>query len=324
MGTDWPFDDPEDTEVFCLTRILRGTCPLLLVTHEEDDGSWQFLDGEHVFEKDAAIVCLGEMVQFDPSLRELAGLPLGWYAWRAGPDQTWQRAKGEKPLSESDWLAGTDPEPMLEWLQESGAASDRKLRLLAVACCRRLTHLMDDSGLWSALTIAERFADGSADDQTRETCFEDTFDRWCQGWFDVPEAVVTTLASKDDVDHCRFDCCRVLRCVADAVASKRIHWGYTGENPGVHAAERAAHCRLIRCIFGNPFRALVVDPRWLTPEVVGLARAIDEERAFDRMPALADALEAADCNHRGILQHCRSQTEHARGCWVVDALLGKE
>src|SRR4051795_3595191 len=98
MGADWPFDDPEDTEVICLVRILSGACPLLLVTHDEDDGGWQFLDGEHVFEEDAAIVRLGEMVQFDPSLRELANLPAGSYAWRASQDRPWSRAAGEPPV----------------------------------------------------------------------------------------------------------------------------------------------------------------------------------------------------------------------------------
>ncbi len=99
MPSDWPFDDPEDTEVFCLRRILRGDCPLLLVTHDEDDDSWQFLDGEHVFEEDAAVVYLGEMVQFDASLVELADLPRGWSAWRSDHDQPWQRSKGEPPSS---------------------------------------------------------------------------------------------------------------------------------------------------------------------------------------------------------------------------------
>jgi hypothetical protein len=99
MPADWPFDDPADTQGITLGRILRGTCPLLLVTHDEDDGSWQFLDGEHVFEEDAAVVFLGEMVQFDPSLIGLADLPAGWYAWRRHPDQPWPRARGEPPTT---------------------------------------------------------------------------------------------------------------------------------------------------------------------------------------------------------------------------------
>ena len=48
-----------------------------------------------------------------------------------------------------------------------------------------------------------------------------------------------------------------------------------------------------------------------------------EERSFDRMPELADALEGAGCHVPDILGHCRQAGPHARGCWVVDAILGK-
>jgi hypothetical protein len=54
-----------------------------------------------------------------------------------------------------------------------------------------------------------------------------------------------------------------------------------------------------------------------------LAAAIYEERAFDRLPVLADALEDARCADAAILGHCRSGGEHVRGCWVVDLVLGK-
>ena len=91
----WRFADPEGTEVITLKRVLRGARAVLLVTHDEDDATWQFLDGEHVFEEDGILVCLGEMVQFDPSLSELADLPVGWYAWRTAAGQPWQRAMDE-------------------------------------------------------------------------------------------------------------------------------------------------------------------------------------------------------------------------------------
>jgi hypothetical protein len=96
-GADWPFAEPEGTEVIALRRVLRGEAPLRLVSHDEDDGSWQFLDGEHVVEDDATVVLLGEMLQFDPSLAALAGLPPGWYAYRLGREGPWKRAPGEPP-----------------------------------------------------------------------------------------------------------------------------------------------------------------------------------------------------------------------------------
>ena len=80
---------------------------------------------------------------------------------------------------------------------------------------------------------------------------------------------------------------------------------------------------LLRDIFGNPFRPVVADPAWLTPTVVAIASAIYEERAFARLPILADALEEAGCTDADLLLHCRTPGEHVRGCWAVDLVLGK-
>jgi hypothetical protein len=85
---------------------------------------------------------------------------------------------------------------------------------------------------------------------------------------------------------------------------------------------------LVRDVFGNPFRPLpAVAPSWLLwndGTVEKLARGIYEERAFDRMPILADALADAGCTDESILAHCRASSPHIRGCWVIDRLLGKE
>jgi hypothetical protein len=72
---------------------------------------------------------------------------------------------------------------------------------------------------------------------------------------------------------------------------------------------------------------LAIDPLWLAwndGTVVKLASDIYEERAFDRLPILADALEDAGCAHPDFLDHCRQPGEHARGCWPVDLVLVKE
>jgi hypothetical protein len=67
-----------------------------------------------------------------------------------------------------------------------------------------------------------------------------------------------------------------------------------------------------------------IDPAWRTADVLLLARGIYEERAFDRMPILADALQDAGCDNEDILAHCRdANTPLARGCWVVDLVLDK-
>ncbi|MCE9530621.1 MAG: hypothetical protein K8T89_05755 [Planctomycetes bacterium] len=80
----------------------------------------------------------------------------------------------------------------------------------------------------------------------------------------------------------------------------------------------------MREIFGNPFRPVTIDPRWQTSNVIDLATAIYTDRAFDRMPILADALMDAGCDNDEIIHHCRGDGPHVRGCWVVDLILGKE
>ncbi len=55
-----------------------------------------------------------------------------------------------------------------------------------------------------------------------------------------------------------------------------------------------------------------------------LAAAVYEERAFDRLPLLADALEDAGCTNAELLGHLRGPGPHARGCRALDLLLGKE
>jgi hypothetical protein len=55
-----------------------------------------------------------------------------------------------------------------------------------------------------------------------------------------------------------------------------------------------------------------------------LAQGIYDERAFERLPILADALEDAGCTDAAILVHCRGPGPHVRGCWVVDLILGKQ
>ncbi|MBN9121064.1 MAG: hypothetical protein J0I06_18250 [Planctomycetes bacterium] len=75
-------------------------------------------------------------------------------------------------------------------------------------------------------------------------------------------------------------------------------------------------------MFGNPFRPVAFDPAWLTSTVIALAAGIYEDKAFDRMPILADALQDAGCDSTDILNHCRGSGPHVRGCWVVDLILG--
>ena len=91
----------------------------------------------------------------------------------------------------------------------------------------------------------------------------------------------------------------------------------------LQADEWSAIADRLRDIFGNPFRPVAVDPTWLTSTAVALARGIYDDRAFDRLPILADALQDAGCENADVLDHCRGPGPHVRGCWVVDLVLGK-
>ena len=88
------------------------------------------------------------------------------------------------------------------------------------------------------------------------------------------------------------------------------------------ARTRRGLVHVFRDLFGNPFRPVAFDSRWKTVDVVGLARGIYEDRAFDRMPLLADSLMDAGCSEDQVIAHCREPGAHYRGCWVVDAVLG--
>jgi hypothetical protein len=98
---------------------------------------------------------------------------------------------------------------------------------------------------------------------------------------------------------------------------------YEIQAEGVSERERLLQCDLLRCIFGNPFRPVSFDPAWITETAVALAAGIYADRALDRLPILADALEDAGCDHPDVLSHCRGPGAHARGCWVVDGVLGR-
>ena len=95
-------------------------------------------------------------------------------------------------------------------------------------------------------------------------------------------------------------------------------------------ATRKHLARLLREVVGNPFTPPRFEAAWRTSTVTGLAKGIFAERAFDRMPILADALLDADCDEEAILRHCRG-TEigpkepplHVRGCWVIELALNR-
>ncbi len=87
----WPFDDPENVVSRTLIQIMNDGHPILYVSHDADDGTWQFLTGDPVEKSDAMVVSLRSIFEFDSSIGELADLPLGWCAERSAVGMPWER-----------------------------------------------------------------------------------------------------------------------------------------------------------------------------------------------------------------------------------------
>jgi hypothetical protein len=93
MENIWPFDDPPDVAVITLKQIISRQKPILFVSHDSDDGGWQFLDRGESRETDAAVVSLATILLIDSSIAALAKLPVGWIAWRQTVCDVWEKQK---------------------------------------------------------------------------------------------------------------------------------------------------------------------------------------------------------------------------------------
>jgi hypothetical protein len=93
MDVTWKFDQPPNCAVFTIRGVLDRAEPVLHVTHDEDDHGWQFLGAKSPHESDARVVALEEMLNLDPTLHELADLPVGWHAWRRYLGDQWSRGQ---------------------------------------------------------------------------------------------------------------------------------------------------------------------------------------------------------------------------------------
>ena len=91
MKGEWPFEQPQNCAVISLRDIVFGGKPILFVSHDDDDDSWQFLTDESPREENAVVVGLGEIAKRDPTVLELADLPPGWIATRDNADANWER-----------------------------------------------------------------------------------------------------------------------------------------------------------------------------------------------------------------------------------------
>jgi hypothetical protein len=225
-------------------------------------------------------------------------------------------------MTELEWLSCGDPRLLQRSLP--GRISERKARLYACACCRRVEFLLRDVRALRALEVAERYAEGKATsiellaasrwaDKAKQAAWRRDAERLtyaavgsaCQAWRNVPLADPELVAA-----------------------------AWVGAKPTTDGTERqlalssqwALLAELCREVVGNPFRPVMIDPMWLQwndRAIPGLARGIYERGHFEGLPILGDALEDAGCTDRSLLDHCRGPGPHVRGCWLLDLLTGK-
>jgi len=100
---EWKFRDPTNVAVFVGRAIVARGDWIAYVSHDDDDGSWQFYNSETgpVGEGDIMIISLQNVVKRDESISALADLPEGWHAWRSSKTSPWQRAKS-RPVPSND------------------------------------------------------------------------------------------------------------------------------------------------------------------------------------------------------------------------------
>jgi hypothetical protein len=211
-------------------------------------------------------------------------------------------------MTEEEWLQSDEFGQVIVPLV--AVPSRRKWRLFALACVRRIWHLVPDR-FRAAIELTERFAEGKATQQS-----------WADAWVPYQASfrhaeLAACWASCPSGDICIRAQVNIPREAALALAMA-VERDYR--------ASMKAFADYLREIFGSPFRKPALDPAWLGwngGTVEKLARGIAEAQAFEQMPILGDALEDAGCTDPAILEHCRRPGRHLHGCWVVDLLTGK-
>jgi hypothetical protein len=224
-------------------------------------------------------------------------------------------------MTEAEWGSCENPMRMLAFLTDQRRASERKMRLFSCACCRRVPDALADERARRAVDVAERYADGLADEEEGEQALEAV-------------AGVPPLRG----GAARWAVVGVTRTgammIVDALGQTAACPPGQEYDPARWQAEWREQCDLLRDIFGNSFRPPPpVSPAWLgwnNGTISRLAEAAYAERQLPagtldvaRLTVLADALEEAGCGDAGLLSHLRGPGPHVRGCAVIDALLGK-
>lgn len=237
-------------------------------------------------------------------------------------------------MDEEFWNSCSDPIVMLDFLKGKERASDRKLRLFALACGQRMGQPFDEQGR-QAVQMVEKFADGLA---TRRELIRarkaisplSAVGRAVNIAAGVSASVAARAASTTVIDAAAVagglagvekafgGPLGALMLGADREFQDGVRHRYRSARRDAEKTEQEAQCSLIRDLFGPlPFRPVSVEESWLRwsdGTVSKIAAAIYEEQRFEELPILADALEDAGCDNDEILSHCRSARLHVKGC----------
>jgi hypothetical protein len=236
-------------------------------------------------------------------------------------------------MTEEKWLGPMMAANLLAFVRDR--TTDRKLRLFAAALCRLLEHLISDEYLTRALECTERAADHPDNAKELIGASERLSVRRTQLLLEKfgindPEQQIRRIRPlqlpKPAQDWLwaweAYE--RALLANSKEAASGSLQRAILAiYSPRTQKLSTSITVKILRDIFGNPFRPVTLDPRWLSSNVFDLAQTIYNERVWERMPILADALMDAGCDSEEILSHCRGEGPHVRGCWLVDLLLGK-
>jgi hypothetical protein len=236
---------------------------------------------------------------------------------------------------------------MLQFLRTNRKTSERKLRLLACACCRRVWDLLLEQESRHAVRVAERFADGLASEdelaiaghQAKRPA-KDAAARYIRKFPGAAGRAAAALRGNHAYNRIYAAYGEPLRSAAPQHAAREL--GLSAEaaqDPRdayleAQAHEAAAQPSLIRDLFGPlPFSEVYIAPSvlaWNHGCVVKLAQAAYEERSLSdgtlddvRLAVLADALEEAGVTDTLLLEHLRGPGPHVRGCFALDAILGR-
>ncbi len=228
------------------------------------------------------------------------------YGLDVGPEESspsWQ-IHGPHWYTEQAWAMCENPHHVLSILDHLGVRDNRKFRLAAAGCCR---------AAWDRLSAAERD-------------IVETVESYMAGQVKFAEVAAAARRLYNKTRRGSAGVSLGHRQPDSSVSNVLHHllgssWGGPlPSSPGKGELARKL-VAVLRDVFGDPFHPVELSPAWRTPAVSGLARAIHDDRDFDRLPILGDALEDAGCDNPVVLSHCREAVIHVQGCWLVEAIL---